>query len=160
VKKKEKKDSEGLTEQLLQVLRAEYAVLDGNGEIAVDEVLLASRAMTRVDPEKRSPSLSAWAATLELRQLGRAICRQSSGLDDPQNAGQSELFAGLQRRYPALRDEKEVYVLREHLTLAERKANIARLRSEATSKLAHARALESETEELIKLGLLDEDEAA
>lgn len=144
------------TEQLMQALREEYDALDGDGEIAVSPALVAARTLQRLDRDGDSPTLVALAATLELRQLARAICRQASNLDDPSDQpGQGALFDGqLQRRYPAQRSGAEVYVLREHLTLDERRSNIARLRAEAASKMRHADALESETEGLVARGVL------
>lgn len=53
-----------------------------------------------------------------------------------------------------VRASEEVYVLREHMTLDERRANVARLRAEAASKARHADALEAETEALLARGLL------
>lgn len=142
-----------LTEQLMQLLREEYAVLDGSGEVVVSPALVAARTMERLDSTSASPTLVAFAATLELRQLARSICRRVSNLDDP--SGQGALFDGqLQRRYPAVRASEEVYVLREHMTLDERRANVARLRAEAASKARHADALEAETEALLARGLL------
>lgn len=66
----------------------------------------------------------------------------------------------LQPRYPATRtiegESDEVYVLRSHLTLQERRANVARLRREAEAKMVHADALEAETEMLLHAGQLAE----
>jgi hypothetical protein len=57
----------------------------------------------------------------------------------------------LQPRYPAERQGEDTYVLRQSLTLDERRENIARLRREAGAKSAHADALEAETEQLMRL---------
>ncbi len=114
----------GATEQLTDVLRAEYNV--------------------RV------------AAILELRQMARAICRQriAEEQEKAESHGDTLFEMQLQPRYPAERDGDEVYVLREKLTLDERQAIISRLRKEARAKLAHAEALEAETESLIRSGKL------
>jgi hypothetical protein len=58
----------------------------------------------------------------------------------------------LLRRYPAERDGEEAYVLRDHLTLAERRQNVERLRREG--KIGLAQALEHETNDLISRGAL------
>lgn len=60
----------------------------------------------------------------------------------------------LQKRYPTLRDGDEVYVLRERMTHLERQENIKRLRAAGELKLAHAEALEKETEELLRSGAI------
>lgn len=146
-----------LTEQLMQVLREEYSLLDGGGEIEVRPALVAARTFARLDADSESPTLVAYAATLELRQLARSVCRRASNLEDPAQVGQGALFDGqLQRRYPADRGGDESYVLREHMTVAERRANVSRLRAEASSKARHADALEAETEALLARGLLSE----
>jgi hypothetical protein len=54
-----------------------------------------------------------------------------------------------------------VYVLRDHLSIPERRFNSTRLRSEAAAKIAHADALDAETDYLISTGkLLPPGEAA
>jgi hypothetical protein len=58
------------------------------------------------------------------------------------------------RRYPVERDGDDGFSLREFLTYEERLKNINRLRHEAFGKLAHADALEAETEELVRNGKL------
>jgi hypothetical protein len=60
----------------------------------------------------------------------------------------------LLRRYPAIRDGEVVYVLREYLTLEERRENSERLRKEAAAKAAHADAIQAETLQLHKTSSL------
>lgn len=112
-------------------------------EIRVSAAWLATEAMIELDPERISPSRVYGAAHLELRQLARSILRHAA---DPAEEGaeQHELFPGLQRRYPSAESgEEPVYVKLEHLTEDDVRFNVARLRAEATTKLAHADALEA-----------------
>lgn len=142
-------------QQVLQVLREVYVELDERGDIEVRPAMLAEAVRQRIDPEGVSPVLMTYAGVLQLRQMARGVCRRQVGEDDDTTAGQGALFDGqLQRRYPAKRAGDEVYVLRDHLTIEERRENIARLRAEAASKARHADALEAETEGLIARGLL------
>jgi hypothetical protein len=88
-----------------------------------------------------------------LRQLARSICRKPGGQGDDADEVTQPLFEDqLQPRYPAIREGEEAYVLRANLTLAERRANSARLRLEAASKARHADALDAETEQLLADG--------
>ena len=142
------------TARLMELLRNQYERLDDTGEIAISPSLLASRVMDQIDRERASPAMVSLAAHLELRQLARSICRKRVEEDEAESM-QSSLFEDqLQPRYPALRGDEEMYVRRDHLTLAERLDNIARLRKEAASKARHADALQSETDSLVALGKL------
>lgn len=145
-------------EQVMQIMREVYSELDGSGDIAINPAVVAARTMGRLDPDDVTPPLVGYLAVLEMRQLARAICRRvSCTLDTASSAPQPELFDGeLQRRYPALRNDEEVYVLREAMTLQERRAVAARLRSEGKSKMEHARALDAETNALVQAGVLAE----
>jgi hypothetical protein len=144
------------TEQIMQVLREEYDALDAT-EATINPAHVAARALERLDPASGAPVLVSYAAVLQYRQMARSICRKIAMVDDPGADGQSSLFDGqLQRRYPAHRSGEEVYVLREHLTLAGRRANSARLRAEAASKLQHANALDAETDALVARGYLSD----
>lgn len=114
-------------------------------EIRVSAAWLATEAMIELDPDRISPPRVYAAAHLELRQLARSILRSAA---DPTETGaeQHELFPGLQRRYPTARGitaEEPEYVKLEHLTEEDVRFNVARLRAEATTKLAHADALEA-----------------
>lgn len=114
-------------------------------ERAISPAWLATEAMIELDPERVSPHRVYIAAHLELRQLARGICRKRS---EPESEAteQHEMFPFLQRRYPEARSantEEPQYVLLEHLTADDVKFNVQRLRSEASTKLAHADALEA-----------------
>lgn len=149
--------NDSLTNQIRDILREEYDRLDAGGQVVVQPEIVAAAAVQRLDPGSGAPTLLSWAAVLELRQMARSICRDISCMDDPSESAQGFLFAGeLQRRYPAMRNGKEGYVLRENLTIAERDANSARLRAEAASKKAHADALDAETGDLLAKGFFEE----
>lgn len=145
-----------MTAQIMQILREEYTRLDDEGPVEIDPAHIAAATMNRLDPYGAAPPLIGWAATMELRQLARPLCRKASSVDEPLDAPQGALFDGqLQRRYPALRGGRETYVLREHLSLAERRENSARLMREGESKIRHARALDAETDEMESRGDFD-----
>jgi hypothetical protein len=157
-----KHESDPFGEQIMQVVRQEYELLDVGGVIGISPALVAANAQESLDPQGECPALLGWAATLELRQMARSVCRKASCLEDPSEGGQGTLFDGqLQRRYPTKRNSEEQYVLREKLTLAERRDNSARLRAEASAKLSHADALDAETDALIRARVLvNQKEAA
>lgn len=147
------------TELLNELLRAKFNFLHDSGAVAISPASLATGVYAEIDPKKSAPMLVQLAAILELRQLGRGVCRHRHIISEHE-AEQSTLFDyALQDRYPALRSlngepAEECYVLREHLTAAERQKNIKRLRREADAKQMHADALEAETNHLIQNGLL------
>lgn len=145
--------------QLTSLLQEKYHVLHGKKLIAISPKDLADEVYKAIDPKKISPLLVQMAAILELRQLARAVCRQRN-VESQQATEQSTLF-DLQPRYPATRtmgeETEEVYVLREHLTVAERRENSSRLRVEGEAKMAHADALDAETDFLISTGKLAEE---
>jgi hypothetical protein len=145
--------NDSTAQQVLQVLREVYDEIDNTGEIEVRPEMLAEAVRRRIDPENASPVLMSYAGVMQLRQMARSVCRRRIGEDDDSGQGQGALFDGqLQRRYPTKRHSSEVYVLRDHLTIAERRENISRLRAEAASKARHADALEAETEGLLARG--------
>lgn len=147
---------------LTQLLQAKYAELDAAKPDYISPSDLADATYKVLDPFKRSPELVKLAAILELRQLARGFCRQRRIVAE-HAAEQTELFEDyLQERYPATREingeKEEVYVLRKRLTATERRENACRLRSEGEAKIAHARALDAETDFLISIGELKEEE--
>ena len=145
------------TEQLNQLIRERYNVLDDIETPVIHQNQLAEAVLKFIDPGSISPALVRHAAVLELRQLARAICRARYEENQKQHEVEQsgDLFDfELQPRYPAQRDGDEAYVLRLHLTIDERRENSARLRSEAKTKLRHANALDAETDDLIRKGVL------
>lgn len=153
-------DTDGLGERLVHTLAQTYMQLDEGREIAISPALVAQRAYAQIDPTQQAPPLARWAAILELRQMARAICRKRIEEDDAPSR-QGQLFSGqLQQRYPARRNGQDMYVLREHLTLDERRHNIARLRSVVEAVSRHADALQSETDALLARGYFERGRAA
>lgn len=145
------------TEQVMQILREVYDELDGTGDIEINPALIAARTLKRIDPDSESPVLVGWMAVLEMRQMARSLCRRVSCIAESASV-QSELFDGqLQRRYPALRGGEEIYVLRECMTIAERRIMAARLYAEGESKIKHAQALDAETDKLEQAGAFELD---
>lgn len=147
---------------LTQLLQAKYAELDAKKPDYISPSDLADATYKELDPLKRAPELVKLAAILELRQLARGFCRQRR-IAAEHAAEQTELFESyLQERYPATREingeNEEVYVLRKRLTVAERRNNACRLRSEGQAKIAHGNALDAETDFLISIGQLSEEE--
>jgi hypothetical protein len=155
-------------EQLNQKIRFVYDAMDAAGVIAISPADLADKVLKNIDPNQDSPALVEVAATLELRQLARAICRRRQD-ESEHDAEQEELFDfKLQMRYPTTRisdkqtgSEDIFYVLRDHLTVSERRANSNRLRREGEAKIVHANLLDAETDHLISKGeLISEDATA
>lgn len=125
-------------------------------EVEISPELLAHCAMKVLDPKGKAPSLVEWAANLELRQLARALLRKTfDPLAPKPDVGQEDMFVGLQEKYPCKRSGEVVYVDRMRLSHDERKYNISRLEKEGQSKLEHAGALRTETEELEEAGYFD-----
>ena len=153
------------TEQLNALLYAKYRVLNDAKVIGISPKLLAEKVFDEIDPRSRSPLLVQGAAILELRQLARGICRDEHTKSQEVSESGSLFDFQLQARYPATRaiegmdrEKEEVYVLREHLTVKERRQNSARLRGEANAKIAHADALDAETDAMVRSGKLHEEE--
>lgn len=113
-------------------------------EVRVSPAWLATEALLHLDPTKTAPELVYRAAHLQLRQLGRSLCRQRFE-EDGEWSEQHDLFPNLQKRYPAAHspDAEPEYVLLEHLTGDDIAFNVQRLRREANAKLFHADALEA-----------------
>lgn len=150
-------ESISTTDGLVEILRAEYNRLEQDRVVGISIRDLADYAIRKMDKRKLSTPSMRWAATLEMRQLARSICRGHRKEDEEITEAQESLFEyKLQPRYPAERNDDEVYVLREELTLEERRLNAARLRKEGKAKLLHATALDAETEWLIANGRLKE----
>lgn len=134
------------------LLRHEYQQFDNCGETAISPEALAVSVYHQIDPEMQSPKLVQHAAILELIEIARRVCRHRQVLAEHETE-QRGLFE-LQPRYPAERDGRDVYVLREYLTYPEWKANEARLRQEGQSKIKHADAIAAEVDRLVSKGQL------
>lgn len=118
--------------------------------VAIDPEFLANGAMDIIGFGKSLHPVGWLGCNLYCRQLARAFCRRN--FDAAAHAGEAvngELFPDtLQDRYPCIpqKGKDPTYVLREHLSEADRWFNIDRLRVVASALQKHARALEIETE--------------
>lgn len=129
--------------KLREVLSAVLARREG--EPAISPAWLATEAMIDIDPDRTATELVYLAAHLQLRQIGRELCRRQFS-DAIESDSQHRLFPDLQARYPSHRaamDDDPEYIKLENLMQEDVDYNVARLRSEASSKMAHARALEA-----------------
>lgn len=150
-----------LTEQLLRVAREEYTLADADARETISVAQIATAAQRRLDPADASPPLVAWAATLELRELVRRVCRD---IGSPAEAverneqGEMEFDSRLQKRYPTLRAGDEGYTLRERLTLSERRKMATKLRKTGAAFIAHGDAFDAETDALEAAGAFDAEQ--
>lgn len=116
-------------------------------EISISPSVLATEAMTYLDPLRQSAPLVALAAHLEFRQIARRVCRGSmedSDINEDEPA--FDFHKALQTRYPTARSaksEEPEYILLEHMSDEDYAFNIQRLEREADAKTAHARALKA-----------------
>lgn len=153
------------SERINDLIREQYNTLDEQNAIVISPASLARCVYENLDPKARSPIDVQFLAVLQLRQMARKICASRNHEDE---TTQEPLFDGqLQPRYPTNRPDSAAetgydrgYVKREFLTLKERRAIIERLKLEATAKKTHAEALEAETAELLRRGILHEEDAA
>lgn len=141
---------ESMTNQLEQVLRA--CLEDMEDEIEVSPALLAHCAVKILDPDGNSPALVEWGCNLQLRQLSRQILRREYDPVDRAIDNQTELFAGLQQRYPVERNGEHVYVPRMAQTLEERRKNEDRMYKSADGLISHADKHKAETDMLVATG--------
>jgi hypothetical protein len=114
----------------------------------INPTWIASEALKEIDPGGRSVELVRIGCHLQLRQIARAQCRKLFDDDDADAADAPRFaeFTGLQWRYPTARSHDRAepeYVLRDLMSRDDLTFNVARLRCEARSKLAHADALEA-----------------
>lgn len=146
-----------MTEQVMQILRNQYDKALRKDSDQINPAWLAAGAYEKMDPSTRAPILVRYTSSLQLRQMARGLCRKEHETQEAESE-QHEMFE-LQAYYPAQRNGEEVYVKRAELTLAERQANITRLRAEAESKSKHADALQAETDALMAKGYFAEQAA-
>ena len=116
-------------------------------QVRINPSWIATEALKEIDPDSRSRPLVRVGCHLHLRQIARGQCRKLFGSHDGGGVDdQGEMFEELQWRYPTARSKEEdepQYVLRQHMSSDDIAYNVARLRSEARAKLAHADALEA-----------------
>lgn len=138
--------TDSLHNQLTEILRE--CITQFDSDIAISPAILASQAMKMMDDGGVSPVLVAYSSNMNLRQIARKLLRREFDPVYEDDSGQSEMFTGLQERYPCLRADDFVYVQRMRMTLEEREFMVSRLRKEALAKTQHADSLQAETEEL------------
>jgi hypothetical protein len=115
-------------------------------QVKINPTWIATEALKEIDPASRSIALVRTGCHLQLRQIAREQCRKLFEDDEDEAQPRFPAIEGLQWRYPTQRtkDEHEPqYVLRELMSDGDVAYNVARLRSEAEAKLAHADALEA-----------------
>jgi hypothetical protein len=104
---------------------------------------IATEAMVAIEFPRSLHPVGYIGCHLQFRQIARSVLRRTF---DPVETEQNDLFPEtLQDRYPAApksADSEPQYVLLEHMTTADVRYNVARLRKEAEAKLKHADALE------------------
>lgn len=115
-------------------------------QVRINPSWIATEALKEIDPAAQSVRLVRQGCHLQLRQIARAQCRHLFEDSDDITQPRFTEFEDLQWRYPTVRsktqDEPE-YVLRDQMTAADIRYNVARLRQEANAKQAHADALEA-----------------
>ena len=121
----------------------------------IDPAYLADYAQSQLDPDRLSPPEVEWSSILHLRELARKLCARRVKEDrQREDLGQGDLFdSGLQYRYPCNRDDRNLYVLLDELTISECQENIRSLTAEATAKNLHALKLHNYMESKIIAGL-------
>jgi hypothetical protein len=115
-------------------------------QMRVNPSWIATEAMKELDPAHVSPHLVYLGCHLELRQIARGILGQKFEPEVDADKATDDLFPDLQWRYPQARSKKgeePTYILRDHMSKADKDFNVARLRAEGQAKLDHADALES-----------------
>lgn len=128
------------------------------GEISISPSFIAQKVIAAIDPQGTSQPLVTYGFNLQIRAVARGILRHAfDPLSNEQNTLQAEMFTELQSRYPAKRNGDFVYVLRAEMSLEERQLIPKRLRTDADSRLKHARAFEAETSTLITQGFFNEE---
>jgi len=116
-------------------------------KVFVSPSWLATEAMQILDPSHRSHPIEYTMAHLQFRQLARSVCSGRWERERPgETTEQHDLFPVLQKRYPRAgrsSEQEPEYVLLEHMSGADVRFNVGRLRKEAVGKMRHADALEA-----------------
>jgi hypothetical protein len=119
----------------------------------ISAVQIAEAVYLKLDPATLAPFLVRFTSKCDLQQRVRAQCRERLQKEQDEVA-QTSMF-DLQEWYPTFEESGPGdYVRREDMTYEQRFANIRRLRSTGRGYLAHADALEAETNLLISEGKL------
>lgn len=134
-----------------QRIRAVVLPLEESGVVILDPNLIANSVMQSIDPEKDSPDLVAYCATMDLRgRCRKFLARRHDPVEKAKDYAEilsDDLFSGmLQDYYPARRqsDGGELapfYVRRDELSRYEAEEIARRMSKAGNSLLAHADAL-------------------
>jgi hypothetical protein len=140
------------------MLREEHAAMDAENPEAMRANALAARVLNRLDPDAVAPLDVRLLAHATLAHMAASLCANVHRAEEATHEQMTmTLFdAGLQPRYPVERNDETQYVLRALMTLPELRANAERLRREGEAKIAHANALDAETDEKISRGYFNE----
>ena len=128
------------TNDLQNAIRKVVCECDPDEPVSAE--MVASIVVHTLDPHHISPAIIRWGCELELRQMARAILRNQ--YEQLEAEGACDDMFPLQERYPGFGDNAGQYLPRAKMTQEDYMGNVARLRREAHSKLAHADKLESE----------------
>lgn len=145
--------SDSLSFTIDQRIREVVLPLEETGVVLIDPNMVADAVLTSIDPDRDSPDLAAYCATMDLRQRCRKfLARRHDPVEKAAAfaAFQSDdLFAGmLQDYYPARRQDDTgvpvaVYVRRDQLARTELRDVSRRLRKAGSSLIEHADALDA-----------------
>ena len=145
--------SDSLSFAVEQRIREVVLPLEENGVIFIDPNMVASAVLARIDPANESPALTAYCATMDLRQRCRKfLARRHDPVEKAAAfaAFQSDdLFSGmLQDYYPARRpNDASVpvsgYLRRDEMSRTELRKVSKRLRKAGSSMIEHADALDA-----------------
>ena len=133
------------------------AISDHSGDISISPSSVAANVIKQLDPSNETIPIISYGFNLQVRALARLVLGKKFG-KPKEDETQSELFEGLQERYPAARNSDE-YILREDLTLEQRRYNEDRLRKTGESFIKHSDALKGETDELEAQGFFSDSAA-
>ena len=142
-----KHEKTGIVADVLRQCLAEI-----ESDIAIAPSLLARCALKKLDPTDSTLAVITWIATLQLREMARALLRDTFS-DDAVESKQHDMFPGCQAMYPTMRDGESTYVPLKQITPAELQDNIDRLAREVKTKNKHIRALRAYQREMLR-GLL------
>jgi hypothetical protein len=132
-------------DELYDVIARIYARQQSYKEIS--PISLADEGMQAIDFPRRLHPLGYIGCNYHLRQIARSFCRKKFDPVDPSALQSADLFPEtLQERYPVrgMAGDEPRYVLREHLSPADRAYNVARMRRASVALQKHADALEAD----------------
>ncbi len=125
------------------------AITDHDGEISIQPAIIAAHVIKQINPVKETNIVILWGFNLQVRAIARKILGKKFDPTEKKNSDQSEMFPGLQERYPVDRGgEDSEYILRGEMTIVEREETENKLRKTGLAFIEHADALRVETDHL------------